>query len=43
VWAGRPLVWTMNTLAAALDRRVPSLREPIPGSLAVNFHIVAVR
>ena len=43
VWAGRPLVWTMNTLAAALDRRVPSLREPIPGSLAVNFHIVAAR
>ena len=43
VWAGRPFVWTLNTLAAALDRRVPSLREPIPGSLTVNFHIVADR
>ncbi len=43
VWACRPFVWWMNTLAAALDRRVPSLLGPIPGSLAVNFHIVAVR
>jgi len=43
VWAGRPLVWTMNTLAASLDRRVPSLCEPIPGSLTVNFHVVAER
>jgi len=43
VWAGRPLVWTLNAIAAALDRSVPSLRDPIPGSLAVNFHIVAER
>jgi len=43
VWLGRPLVWGLNALGAALDRRVPSLREPIPGSLAVNFHIVAAK
>jgi SAM-dependent methyltransferase len=37
----RPPVWALNRLGAALDRRFPSLREPIPGSLIANFHVVA--
>jgi len=43
VWAGRVAVWTLNTLAARLDRRVEMLHKPVPGSLAANFHVVAVR
>jgi SAM-dependent methyltransferase len=38
---GRGLVWLLNTAGMALDRRVPSLREPRPGSLFVNYHVVA--
>ena len=34
-------VWLLNRVGAALDRRVVSLREPIPGSLTANFHVVA--
>lgn len=34
-------VWTLNTLGALVDRAVPSLREPIPGSLHLNFHVAA--
>jgi SAM-dependent methyltransferase len=34
-------VWTLNSLGAVVDRAVPSLREPIPGSLHLNFHVVA--
>jgi SAM-dependent methyltransferase len=37
----RPPVWVLNRAGAALDRRVASLREPIPGSLIPNFHVVA--
>ena len=37
----RPPVWLLNRAAAALDRRVPSLRAPLPGSLIPNFHVVA--
>lgn len=37
----RPPVWALNRVGAALDRRVASLREPIPGSLIANFHVVA--
>jgi len=37
----RPPVWALNRLGAALDRRVASLRAPIPGSLIANFHVVA--
>ena len=37
----RPPVWLLNRAAAALDRRVASLREPHPGSLTANFHVVA--
>lgn len=34
-------VWLLNRGAAALDRRVDLLREPRPGSLTANFHVVA--
>jgi SAM-dependent methyltransferase len=37
----RPPVWALNRLGAALDRRFRSLRDPIPGSLIANFHVVA--
>jgi SAM-dependent methyltransferase len=37
----RPPVWLLNRTAAALDARVTSLREPRPGSLTANFHLVA--
>jgi SAM-dependent methyltransferase len=37
----RPPVWALNRIGAALDARVASLREPTPGSLIPNFHIVA--
>lgn len=38
---GRGLVWLLNSAAAALDRRFAGLREPRPGSLFVNYHVVA--
>jgi SAM-dependent methyltransferase len=34
-------VWALNAGGAALDRRVTSLREPVPGSLTANLHVVA--
>ena len=37
----RPPVWLLNRAAAALDGRIESLREPRPGSLTANFHVVA--
>lgn len=37
----RPPVWLLNRAGAALDRRVPSLGQPLPGSLSANFHVVA--
>jgi SAM-dependent methyltransferase len=37
----RPPVWLLNRAAAELDGRVASLREPRPGSLTANFHVVA--
>ena len=37
----RPPVWLLNRAGAALDARVASLREPLPGSLIPNFHVVA--
>lgn len=39
---GRPLVVGLNAVGEALDRAVPMLREPIPGSLNANFHVEAV-
>lgn len=38
---GRPLVAALNLAGGALDRRVAMLREPIPGTLAANYHVVA--
>ena len=38
--AGGP-VWVFNRAADALDGRVELLREPRPGSLTANFHVVA--
>ena len=37
----RPLVAGLNSTANAIDRAVPILREPIPGSLFANYHVVA--
>jgi SAM-dependent methyltransferase len=37
----RPLVSGLNRAAAALDRRVELLREPRPGTIAANYHVVA--
>jgi len=37
----RPPVWVLNRIGAALDRQVASLRDPVPGSLIPNFHVVA--
>jgi len=35
------LVWALNSSGPALDARVPSLREPRPGSIFLNYHVVA--
>jgi SAM-dependent methyltransferase len=43
VWAGAIAIRAINRVSASLDHRSPSLREPIPGSLTTNFHVVAVR
>jgi len=37
------LVWTMNTTGAAFDRRIPALRATKPGSIFLNYHVVAER
>jgi SAM-dependent methyltransferase len=41
--AARPVVAGLNAAAAALDARVPMLREPVPGALFANFHVTAVK
>jgi SAM-dependent methyltransferase len=38
----RPLVVGINIGAAAVDRAIPALREPIPGSLFANYHVEAI-
>ncbi len=40
--AVRPLVWGVNRAAEAIDARVEALREPIPGTVFANYHVVAV-
>jgi SAM-dependent methyltransferase len=40
--AGVPFVALLNAGGEALDRAVPMLREPVPGSLIANFHVEAV-
>jgi len=37
-----PLVFALNACGEALDRAVPLLRAPVPGSLNANFHVAAV-
>ncbi len=39
--AAAPFVGAANALAEAVDRRSALLREPVPGSLIANFHVVA--
>jgi SAM-dependent methyltransferase len=38
----RPPVLALNKLGAALDRRSSQLREPVPGSLIPNLHVVGL-
>jgi SAM-dependent methyltransferase len=42
-WAARPFVYVLNVSAAAIDARVPALREKRPGALFANFHVTAVK
>jgi SAM-dependent methyltransferase len=37
----KPAIAALNTVAEALDRRVASLREPLPGTIFANLHVVA--
>jgi SAM-dependent methyltransferase len=39
---GTPLVALLNAGGEALDRAVPLLREPVPGSLNANYHVEAI-
>lgn len=39
---GRPAVVALNVAGEALDRAIPLLREPVPGSLIANYHVDAV-
>jgi SAM-dependent methyltransferase len=38
---GRPLITAINRLAEAVDNRSDRLREPGPGTLFANYHVVA--
>ena len=38
----RPPVWLLNRIGSALDARSPRLREPLPGSLIPNLHVVGI-
>lgn len=40
--AGRVIVGGLNTTAAAIDRRLPRLREPGPGTIFANYHVTAI-
>lgn len=40
-FAAKPLVAAINTVAMGVDQRSPRLREPGPGGLFANFHVVA--
>jgi SAM-dependent methyltransferase len=39
---GTPLVAALNATGEALDRAVPLLRAPIPGSVIANYHVLAL-
>jgi hypothetical protein len=36
-----PLVFSLNVAGETLDRALPLLRQPIPGSLTATFHVDA--
>jgi SAM-dependent methyltransferase len=38
---GYPLVWTLNGGGALVDRLSRTLREPLPGTIFANYHVVA--
>jgi SAM-dependent methyltransferase len=38
---GRPIILALNALGETIDRSVPVLRKPVPGSLNANFHVEA--
>jgi SAM-dependent methyltransferase len=38
----RPPVWLLNRIGVALEARSAMLRDPVPGSLIPNLHVVAV-
>ena len=37
----KSLVWGLNASGPALDRRIPALRATRPGSIFLNYHVVA--
>jgi SAM-dependent methyltransferase len=37
----RGIVWALNTTGPALDRRIPALCATRPGSIFLNYHVVA--
>lgn len=37
-----PFIATLNLAGEGLDRAIPLLREPVPGSLNANFHVEAI-
>ena len=39
---GAPFVALLNSGGEALDRAVPMLREPVPGSLNANYHVEGI-
>jgi SAM-dependent methyltransferase len=41
--AAGPLIAALNAGAAAVDRRVALLRDPVPGALFANLHVTAVK
>jgi SAM-dependent methyltransferase len=38
---GTPLVAALNAAGEALDRAIPLLRRPVPGSVIANYHVLA--
>jgi SAM-dependent methyltransferase len=37
----KAMVWTLNTTGAFFDRRIPALSATRPGSIFLNYHVVA--
>ena len=38
---GYPFVWILHTLGSMIDRTSAQLREPVPGTIFANYHVVA--